>query len=87
MAVKVNGTCYITDEKPSFPFDLTETEVVTDSGTTLFVNPKIIECASGFEPGYWFTLVEKSSVEVQEEELAQQRADIDYISAMAEIDL
>ena len=83
LEVEVNGTCFITEEEPDFPDDLTDIEVVTDEGTQTFVNPKIIECAPGFEEGYWFTLVEKGDTE----QIEQNTANIDYLSAMTGIDL
>ena len=76
LEVRVNCATYIMDEEPDFPDDLTGAEVITEEGTTRFVDPKIIECASGFEPGYWFTIVEKTSTEKQNEKLARQQADI-----------
>ena len=83
LETRVNGTCYITDEKPDFPDDLTDVEVITEDGQAHFANPKIIECAAGFEPGYWFTLVEKGETE----QVEQNTANIDYIAMMTDVDL
>ena len=84
MEVVVNGNCFILDEAPEFPEDITETLVTYKNGSTQeFSDPKVIECAAGFSPGYWFTLVEKGAVD----QVEQNTANIDYLSAMTGIDL
>lgn len=87
LQVEVNGTCFIAEEEPEFPEDLSEVEIETADSVTVIENAKIIEASGGFEPGYWFTIAQKSALEIQAEELARQRADIDYISAMTDVDL
>lgn len=85
--VQINGGTLITDEKPDFPNDLTGVVVSTGEGSTVYDDPKLIECAMGFEPGYGFVFVEKSAEEKQSELIAQNTADLEYIAAMSDIEL
>ena len=62
-----NGDCYIVDEKPQFPHDLSN---VTIEGEEIvhFDNAKLIECAS-VDGRYWFAFKENSPTEVRISEL------------------
>jgi len=67
---EVNGNCYITDEKPEFPDDISVVTVTADDPyyNRIYHNAQIIECAST-DGRYWFTFRELSPVEVRLKEL------------------
>lgn len=79
-----NGSSYIVDVEPDFPDDLSEVEIETDQGTETVENAMVVKCA-GTDARYWFTIIPKS-INLADE-IAQLRADTDYIAAIQDIDL
>lgn len=79
---EVNGSCYITAEKPDFPADLSEVTVEGENEKLLH-NVEIIEAAS-VDGRYWFTLRELTEQELRE---IKTRADIEYLAMMADVEL
>ena len=59
LEVEKNGTCFIVDEEPEFPEDLS----VVEAGDRTYVNAFVIECAS-VDNRYWFTFGEMSEDDV-----------------------
>lgn len=59
-----NGSCFIIDEKPDFPTDLS---VVTIDEQTI-ENAKLIECAST-DGRYWFAFCQMSPEEIWRAEI------------------
>lgn len=70
-----NGSCFIANEKPVFPADLSEVTVEGDT-VSLFSNAQVVECAS-VDGRYWFTFREVTADE-------HLRADVDYLLLMQE---
>ena len=65
-----NGDCFITNEKPGFPDDLS-TVTVTDAQTVYELrDAELIECAS-VDGRYWFTFRELSPMELRLRELEE----------------
>jgi len=81
-AVK-NGTCYIVDEKPEFPDDLTNISIEESNSTTYIEFGKIVDIQSN-DGKYWFAIDAVSEAERANEQL---RADIDYIAMEMGIDI
>lgn len=54
--VEVNGSCYICDDEPEFPDDLSKVIIVTDDTETEISNASVQECAS-VDGRYWFSFV------------------------------
>lgn len=79
-----NGSSYIVDVEPDFPDDLSEVEIETDQGTETVENAMIVKCA-GTDARHWFAIIPKP-VNLADE-IAQLRADTDYIAAVQDIDL
>ena len=78
----VNGDCFIVDEKPDFPDDLTDITIVSDQGEKTVEHGRIVECAS--EKDYWFAIVE---IPEAERTLTQMQANIEYMAMMTDVDL
>lgn len=78
-----NGTTFITDTKPSIPDDLTNIEIVEDGTTTVIQNAQFVECCP-LDERYYFTFIETSEAELQH---IKDRADIEYIAMMSDIEL
>ena len=57
-----NGSCYIVENKPVFPADLSVVTVQNTEGEEVFKNVKVQECAS-VDGRYWFTFVEVPEIE------------------------
>ena len=83
-----NGTCYITEEKPDFPDDLSVVEVTGEEpeNDITFHDAKLIECAS-VDGRYWFSFTEISASEKEARQVEQNTANIDYIAMMTDVDL
>ena len=64
-----NGDCFITDEKPDFPDDLSVIEIdrIGEEEETLY-NAELMECASA-DGRYWFSFREPSPEERRQKEL------------------
>ena len=78
-----NGTCYIVDEKPEFPDDLTDISIEESNSTTYIKFGKIVDIQSN-DSRYWFAIDVVSEAERANEQL---RADIDYIAMEMGIDI
>lgn len=84
ISAEMNGSCYILDEKPDFPSDLSFVTVTSLDGTfRALQNPEIIECAS-IDGRYWFSFYEMPE---SERNVKQMQANIEYIAMMADVDL
>ena len=55
-----NGNCYILDDAPEFPDDLTEVRVAGNDGEQVF-HYVIIQEAASVDGRYWFCMVEESA--------------------------
>ena len=82
LQAEMNGTCFILDNKPSFPADLTIVTVEIDGEVTRYRNAKVQKCAS-IDGRYWWTLVEESPTVIKFREIdhveEKHQADIDYL--------
>lgn len=80
---EVNGNCYIVDEKPTFPADLSEVTVTEGENESVLHEVEINESAS-VDGRYWFGLRELSEQELRD---IKTQADIQYIAMMSDIEL
>ncbi len=85
ISAELNGSCYITKKKPTFPEDLSEV-TVTGAEEKTFTNAEVVEAAS-VDGRYWFSFSEETKDEKVDKALEKQRADIDFIALMSDIDL
>lgn len=85
VSAELNGNCYITGEKPAIPDDLSEV-TVTGVEEKTYHNARLLECASA-DGRFWFTFIEETKEEKMAVSLAKQRADIDFIAMVSDIDL
>lgn len=69
-----SGTCYIADDKPVFPYDLS---VVTVSGDEerIINNAQLVECFS-VDGRYWFAFIERSEMDVWRAEIEDALCDL-----------
>ena len=67
----VNGTCFIVDEEPEFPADLSTVKIEDGNEEKELHNGQIIECA-GTDDRYWFSIVEISATELEKEKTDAQ---------------
>lgn len=70
MDVELNGTCFILDQKPTFPSDLSIITVEGDKGNKVYRNAYVQECAS-VDGRYWFTFIEENKTETSLRELRE----------------
>ena len=75
---EVNGDCFITENKPSFPASLEGVTVEKDGETTEYEEAMLIECAS-VDGKYWFSLMEKPLDVKQAEKIAIQEEQIQFL--------
>lgn len=66
-----NGNCYIVDEKPDFPADLS----VVTIGEQEMENVAIVECAS-IDGKYWFAFRQLSQTEIWMAEIEDALCDL-----------
>lgn len=85
VSAELNGSCYITDKKPDIPDDLSEV-TITGAEEKTYQNARLLECAS-IDGRFWFTFIEETKEEKMAVEVAKQRADIDFIAMVSDIDL
>lgn len=85
VSAELNGNCYITDERPEIPDDLSEV-TVTGAEEKTYHNARLLVCAS-VDGRFWFSFLEETREEKMAIEIAKQRADIDYIAIVSDIDL
>lgn len=76
MEVQKNGSSYIVESEPTFPEDLSNVQIVSEEGTTIIANGKIVPCAS-IDSNYWFSIIEVSAQEAKEIALNQRIDDIE----------
>ena len=81
ITAEVNGSCYIVDDKFNDP-DLSEVTI----GDTVIENATLMEAAS-VDGRYWFTITRLTEEELMRKSVVKQRADIDYIAMVSDIDL
>lgn len=68
IAAEKSGSCFITNEKPAFPEDLSVVTVTDEDGETVLKHARLVECAA-VDKRYWFTFTEKSAMEVWQDEI------------------
>lgn len=78
ITAEVNGDCFITESKPSFPASLEGVTVEKDGETTEYEEAMLIECAS-VDGKYWFSLMEKPLDVKQAEKIAMQEEQIQFL--------
>ena len=83
LEVEENGNSYILDTKPVFPQNLSTVTITNEETTITLHNVELVECAS-IDDRYWFNFTEIPEVEVRERSL---RADLEYLAAMADIEI
>lgn len=66
-----NGTCYIVDEKPEFPTDLS----IVTIGEQELENVALVECAS-IDGRYWFAFRQLSQQEIWMAEIEDALCDL-----------
>jgi hypothetical protein len=66
-----NGTCYIVDEKPDFPADLSTVTI----GEQVLENVALVECAS-IDGRYWFSFRQLSPQEIWMAEIEDALCDL-----------
>lgn len=66
-----NGTCYIVDEKPDFPEDLSTVII----GEQVLENVALVECAS-IDGRYWFAFRQLSPQEIWMAEIEDALCDL-----------
>ena len=64
----VNGTCYIVDQEPEFPIDLSIVLIDDGESQTEIAHAKVLECAS-VDGRYWFTFIQMSEEEIWRAEI------------------
>ena len=80
-----NGDCFITNEVPEFPADLSEVHVMED-GQEKVLHYVMIQEAAAVDSRYWFALVEESAEDRAIRELeAKNRFLEDCLMEMSEI--
>ena len=62
LIVEKNGSCFIANEKPDFPEDLTEVVETGEEEKRIYHDAYLIECAS-VDKKYWFTFGEETESE------------------------
>lgn len=75
LTAEQNGTCFITEEKPTFPMPLGTVTIEGDEPHT-FEHAKLIECASA-DGRYWFTFIETSQDELYRAAIEDALCEID----------
>jgi hypothetical protein len=74
LSVKKNGTCFILDEKPTFPDDLSVVIIRDEKGENVINDALLIECAS-VDGQYWFSFIEEDKKEKEIRELREDMED------------
>ena len=70
-----NGNCFIVDEAPEFPEDLTDIKIEGESGTAQIENGRIVEAAS-VDGRYWFSIQEIPEDEIWKAEVEDALCDL-----------
>ena len=79
MTAEQNGSCFIMNEKPELPEDLTNITIEGEDYRDI-ADARLIECASA-DGRYWFSFEE---IPESEKEAEQLRADVDYLLEITE---
>jgi hypothetical protein len=82
---KLNGNSYAV-AKEFEPTDLSTVTIEKKDETIVMENPIFIETAK-LDHHFWFSFVERTDEEKIAIQVAKQRADIDYIAIVSDIDL
>ena len=61
---EINGNCFIVDEQPDFPEDLSTVVIRDDNDVVEIENVNVQECAST-DGRYWFAFVPMSEIEMR----------------------
>jgi len=80
---ELNGTSYITDNKPDFPDDLSIVTITGPKTNMTIENARIITCAS-VDGRFWFAILSTSQKEIEDMKI---RADLDFLAAMVDVEL
>lgn len=80
---EANGSCFIVDSKPEFPFDLSEVTVTNGENEKVLHEVEINEAAS-VDGRYWFALRELTEQELKD---IKTQADIQYLAMMTDVEL
>ena len=83
LTAEQNGDCFILNQKPTFPEDLSVVTVTGEDGKRFFYNAKVQDCAS-VDGRYWFAFVEKTQDELFRELMQESIAAIE--DALCELD-
>lgn len=65
---ELNGSTYITEDRPIFPEDLSTVTIKSDSQIQILHNVEIVECAS-IDDRFWFGLHEKTIQQLENEHI------------------
>ena len=68
LEVEANGSCFILNEKPEFPDDLSEVTIERDGNEEVLHNVGVDECAS-VDGRYWFTFIVASAYDKLESQV------------------
>lgn len=71
LTAEQRDSCFITDEQPTFPADLSVVTIISDSGIETLHFAMVQPCAP-LDDRYWFTFVERSQLAVMFDALMQQ---------------
>ena len=64
LTAEMSGNCFIVNEKPDFPEDLSEVTVESGEGEKVYQNVIVQECAH-VDDKYWFAFVEEDPRDVE----------------------
>lgn len=70
ITAEINGNCFITQNKPTFPADMSTVTVESEDGEQVYDNAYLIECAS-VDGRYWFAFGKESQMEATIRELRE----------------
>ena len=82
---ELNGNSYAVAEA-FIPADLSEVTIEKADGTLTMLDPLFFETAK-LDERFWFSFMEKTEADRAREALEKQRADINFIAVMSDIDL
>lgn len=85
ISAEINGNCFVTNQAPEFPDDLSEVTVQTETEERTLIDVSVQECAS-VDGKYWFTFLEKTPEQKEKESLlADIEAQAEAIVELAEL--
>ena len=65
---EINGNCFITEEKPDFPENMSEVTVEKENEVIKLFNARVQDCAP-IDNRYWFILLEATPSEILESQV------------------